>query len=899
MYIRNRFRHLLLLLGFLVITLDIAAEIRLPRLIGDNVVLQRDQELNVWGWASPGERIRIQIAGESLRTRADEDGNWSVTLPSQPAGGPFTMTLKGENTIEVENIVFGDVWVCSGQSNMTVWLERVKEIYGEEIAAADYPMIREFFVPTMTELSGPREDFPEGDWKVVTPESVMDMSAIGYFFARRLHETYDIPVGIINTAVGGTPIEAWTSAEGLRDFADLQETIRRNSDPEFLAKLNAPRTGGGQNSGPPPVTDQGLIEEWYSPDYEPQGWQNFYIPGYWEDQGVHDLNGTVWFRREIDIPEGWVGKELKLFMGRIVDADVMYVNGEEIGNITYQYPPRRYTVPTGLLKEGKNLLTVRVTNQGGKGGFVPDKTYVLTDGQDSMDLKGTWQYKVGEVYQPRSWGGGGGFFFSAQNQPAALYNAMVAPIERFGVTGFNWYQGESNVGKAQEYYDLLPALIRDWRENFDQGELPFLTVQLANFQDATYLPVESQWAVLRDAQLQSLQLPNTGLAVATDIGEWNDIHPLNKLDVAERLALEARRLAYGEDELVSSGPLFRSAVVDGDRIRIQFDRVGEGLTTTDGLAPQYFAVAGYDRDYHWAEAKIEGDEVVAWSEDVPNPRYVRYAWADNPFGANLTNHTGLPASPFQSDDQVAEKDALWQGKQAGVVLTYDDALAGQLDRVIPLLDSLNLKASFYLTAAFPGFQSRIEDWRRAARNGHELGNHTLYHPCDASGPGREWVAANNDLSQYTIEGLLREIDVTNSLLQALDGETERTFAYTCGDTATADGSFKDALRERFTAARGTSPGLDTPASADLYNLHTYVANGHSAEDMIAWIERAKKENALITLLFHGVGGGHGINVSGEAHRELIEYLYQDQDEVWVTTLRDAVRQMTQQKETTK
>ncbi|MGB3799301.1 MAG: sialate O-acetylesterase, partial [Lewinella sp.] len=262
---RNRFRQsaftlaLLLLLG-----LVLPAQIRLPRLVSDNVVLQRDQPLDIWGWASPGERVRIRIADEDLRVRADDDGNWSVTLPAQPAGGPFKMTLAGKNEIEVENILFGDVWVCSGQSNMTVWLERVKEIYADEIAAAEYPMIREFFVSTMTDLTGPRQDFPEGDWKVVTPENVMDMSAIGYFFARRLHETYDIPIGIINTAVGGTPIEAWTSAEGLQDFPDLQETITRNRDPEFLESLNAPRRGGAPSSGPPPVTDQGLVEEWFS-----------------------------------------------------------------------------------------------------------------------------------------------------------------------------------------------------------------------------------------------------------------------------------------------------------------------------------------------------------------------------------------------------------------------------------------------------------------------------------------------------------------------------------------------------------------------------------------------------------------------------------------------------------
>ena len=900
--LRNRLRYPLFLLFAALLVLDLSAQIRLPKLISDGVVLQRDQDIELWGWAAPNERIRIEVAGQKLRARADEAGNWSVALPAQPAGGPYTMTLRGSNELTVDNLVFGDVWVCSGQSNMTVWLERVKEIYAAEIAAADRPLIREFFVPTMTELAGPREDFPAAEWKVVTPESVMDMSAIGYFFALHLQERFDVPIGIINTAVGGTPIQAWTSAEGLEEFPELARVADRNAAPGFLDSLNARRGGGGgaeRPAGPPPVTDRGLREKWYTPDYQPQGWQNFYIPGYWEDQGVRDLNGTVWFRREIEIPEAWAGKELKLFMGRIVDADVTYVNGEEIGNVTYQYPPRRYVVPAGVMRAGKNLLTVKVTNFGGKGGFVPDKNYSLTDGTDTLDLKGNWQYKVGEVFQPRAWGGGGGFPFNAQNQPAALYNAMVAPIERFAVKGFTWYQGESNTGESKEYYDYLPALIRDWRANFDRGDLPFLTVQLANFQDATYVPVESAWAELRDAQLQSLRLPNTGLAVAIDIGEWNDIHPLNKKDVADRLALEARRIAYGENDLVSSGPVFRSATVEGDAIRVRFDRAGEGLHTTDGLPPNYFAVAGYDRDYRWAEAKVEGDELVVRSAEVPAPRFVRYAWADNPFGANLTNETGLPASPFQSDYIAGEEDRLWHGRRAGVVVTYDDALNNQLDLVVPVLDSLNLKATFYLIGGIPRFRERMEDWRRVAENGHELGNHTLNHPCDATKPGREWVAAEKDLSKYSTEQMLQEIDITNSLLQGLDRQTERTFAYTCGDTATSDGSFEAALAERFPAARGTIRGLDRPEDLNLYNVRTYSVNGQSATEMIAWVKAAAEENALVTILFHGVGGDHNLNVDTAAHREFLEYLYAHQDELWVTTMREMAAHLRNQGQATK
>ncbi len=882
-------RTSLLQLFLLWLAVPAGAQIRLPRLISDGVVLQREQEINLWGWASPGERIRIEVAGERLRARADGAGRWSATLPAQPAGGPFTMQLSGSNEVTVGNLMFGDVWVCSGQSNMTIPMERVKEVYPEDIAAADYPAIREFFVPTMTDLSGPREDFPEGEWKVVTPENILPMSAIGYFFARDLHQRYGVPIGIINAAVGGTPIEAWTSAEGLQDFPELEQTINRNRDTAFIRSVTQGR-GQQRPSGPPPVTDEGLKQEWYSPDYAPRGWQTINIPGYWEDQGISDLNGSVWYRREVDIPAAWAGKELKLFMGRIVDADVMYVNGREIGNNSYQYPPRRYTVPEGLLKAGKNLLVVKVMNYGGKGGFVPDKPYLLTDGRDSLDLKGTWEYKVGEVFQPRGWGGGG-FPFSAQNQPTALYNAMVAPITSFGVKGFTWYQGESNVTRAKDYYDYLPALITDWREQFGPGDLPFLTVQLANFQDATYGPVESQWAVLRDAQLQSLSLPNTGVAVTTDIGEWNDIHPLNKLDVALRLALNARHLVYGEDSLTYSGPIYRSARVTGNSIRVSFDQVGTGLTTTDSLPPAYFAIAGYDKRYVWAEARIEGNAVVVWSDEVAEPEFVRYAWADNPFGANLTNDTGIPASPFQTDNPPEIDQELWHGKQAAVVLTYDDAIVQHLDNALPVLDSLNLKASFYLTAGSPGSREHIPEWRRAAANGHELGNHTLYHPCDARGPGRDWVSEVNDLSQYTTEQILREIDLTNAFLEAIDGETERTFAYTCGDTATADGSFKDELHDRFIAARGTTGALEQPETADLYNLRCYVVNGQTSAELIAWVENARREHALITILFHGVEGGNALNVTNKDHREFLEYLYRNQGDLWVTTMKEAALEL--------
>jgi sialate O-acetylesterase len=339
----------------------------------------------------------------------------------------------------------------------------------------------------------------------------------------------------------------------------------------------------------------------------------------------------------------------KVFLGRIVDADVLYINGKQVGNTTYQYPQRRYNIPAGILKPGKNLFVVRVINNFGKGGFVPDKPYQLMAGKDTIDLKGYWEYKVGQVFtrQPGSFGGGG---IAAQNQPAALYNAMIAPLTNYTIKGFIWYQGESNTGRAAEYAKLQPAMINDWRKKWKEPDAPFLYVQLPGFMDYNYSPSESQWAQLREAQLKSLSVPNTGMAVAIDLGEWNDIHPDRKKPVGDRLAIAAMNIAYGEKDIVPMGPLYRSQQIEGNKIILTFSYVDGGLLTNDGEAPAEFAVAGADKKFVWAKAKIEGDKIVVWSDDIPNPKYVRYAWADDPVNPNLYNKEGLPASPFRTDE---------------------------------------------------------------------------------------------------------------------------------------------------------------------------------------------------------------------------------------------------------
>jgi len=630
----------------LLVNLKTQAQLRLPSLISDGMVLQRDTPLTIWGWAAPGEKITVQLNRKAYKTTTDASGKWQVKLPPMKAGGPFTMAIAGDTQLNVNDILIGDVWFCSGQSNMVHQLNIHDVTYANEIATANFPQIRQFWVPTLTSLQGPQSDVPNGQWKKAVGQDVRPFSAVAYFFAKKIHQQYNIPVGIINASVGGTPIEAWISESGLTRFSALEATVAQNKDTSYVNGLTRRQSAIPR---PAPPVDLGMTgtTKWYDPVYVPKGWRPINVPGYWEDQGVKDLNGIVWYRREINVPATMVGKPATVFLGRIVDADELYVNGKSAGRTTYMYPQRRYKLPADVLKAGKNVFVVRVTNNGGKGGFVPDKPYSLFAGADTVDLKGTWQYKVGVAFRPVEGGNPAGGI-SAQNQPTALYNAMVAPEIQYAIKGFCWYQGESNAGKPTEYASLLPALIADWRAKWQQGTLPFLYVQLPGFMDYTYQPSESGWAVLRESQLSTLSVPNTAMVVAIDLGEWNDIHPDNKKDVGERLALAARKTAYREN-IVASGPRYQSATINGNKITLSFTDAGSGLTTRDDEAPGDFAIAGADKKFVWAKTKIEGNTIVVWSDDVPNPQFVRYAWADNPVNANLINKEGLPASPFRTD----------------------------------------------------------------------------------------------------------------------------------------------------------------------------------------------------------------------------------------------------------
>lgn len=634
-------KQLLILQLFLFSVYTGTAQVKLPALVRDSMILQRDEKVKLWGWASAHEKIEIRFRGKVYKTTAGADGNWMIQLPPTKAGGPYHIDITASNKITLHDVLFGDVWLCSGQSNMVHQMDIHDVTYANDITTANYPQIRQFLVPTLTDLQGPQHDLPAGRWVPAVGEAVRPYSAVAYFFAKKIHEKYKVPVGIINASVGGTPIEAWISSEGLKEFPAQMAVIEKNKDTAYINSFSR------QAAPAPQPADAGLANApaWYDMTYTPKGWRNINIPGYWEDQGIRDLNGIVWYRREIDIPASMTGKAARVFLGRIVDADELYINGKKTGATGYQYPQRRYNIAPDVLKAGKNLFAIRVTNTAGKGGFVPDKPYCIFAGNDTIDLKGYWQYKVGAVFPPVTTPVKR---ITLQYQPAALYNAMIAPEINYTIKGYCWYQGESNTGQPKQYEKLLPALISDWRQQWGQGALPFLYVQLPGFQDYNYLPVESDWAMLRESQLKALSVPNTAMVVAIDLGEWNDVHPDNKKEVGERLALAAVKTAYKED-VVYSGPLYQSAVIEGDKIIVSFTHTGGGLITKDGEAPATFEIAGADKKFVRANAKIEGNKVIVWSNEIATPVYVRYAWSDNPVNPNLYNQEQLPASPFRTD----------------------------------------------------------------------------------------------------------------------------------------------------------------------------------------------------------------------------------------------------------
>ncbi|MES2387592.1 MAG: sialate O-acetylesterase [Bacteroidota bacterium] len=634
-------------------------KLRVPTLVGNNMVLQRDMKLPLWGWAAKGDKVTLSFKAQTLSTKAGPDGKWTVYLAPEPAGGPFKITVSTKyDTIRIGNVMVGEVWLASGQSNMEMSLLWEVNNYQAEIAEANFPAIRFFDVSNKADYKPLSQPVATDSWKICTPANAGKFSATAYFFARSLHKKYNVPFGIIAADWSGTVAEAWVSAEALKAYhtefneelvnqaksgrgMEYEQAKYKAAEAKWNAAVNA-RENAFRAKKVPFITD---------PAYNTSAMKTLKVPGLWEGQGLNSFDGIVWFRRSFTLTPEQAGSPIQtLYLGAIDDQDSVWLNGQFAGAMNDWAANRKYKLQQGILKEGENTIVVKVFDMGGGGGFSgkDEDVYLQTLG-NKLSLSGTWQYEISLNLadlpaRPQAPG-------LNQNSPSALFNGMISPIIPYGIRGAIWYQGESNAERAKQYTTLFQTLIKDWRNRWGEAEFPFLFCQLANFMTPPESPGKSTWAELREAQAKALTLPNTGMACLIDIGDAKDIHPKNKQDVGLRLALEAQKVAYKEPNVISDGPLFESMSMEGTKVRIRYKNIGKGLYLQDKYGyVKAFSIAGPDRKWYWAQGYLENNTVILYSDKVPSPAAVRFAWADNPDDINLFNEQGMPAEPFRTDD---------------------------------------------------------------------------------------------------------------------------------------------------------------------------------------------------------------------------------------------------------
>lgn len=642
----TQMKQIVLLLALACMNSRMHADVIPNPLFTDNAVLQQGMKVPVWGAAEPVERVTVEFAGQTVSTTASADGKWLVYLAPLKVGEPRALTISGKNKIVLTNILVGEVWLCSGQSNMERQLglrsgQQPITDWKQEVAAANYPEIRHFganqtkaFIPAQT---------VKGSWAVCSPDTVTNFTAVGYFFGRDLYQARHVPIGLIHSSWGGTPAEAWTSEATLStlpDFAEpLAEIKRLVADPAQARREIQARQDEWYRAKDP---GSAASPPWSDPGLETASWKTMTLPTYWEKAGYPDFDGVFWFRRTIDLPEIGTNSNFELHLGAVDDIDTTWVNGVQVGAISGWDVPRVYRVPASVWKAGSNVIVVRVLDTGGNGGLWGGDDPMRLDirgGEktNSIPLTGTWLCQQSVSLTDVGWPPTD--YSQSSSAATVLYNGMIAPLEPYAIRGVIWYQGESNVGRERQYRTLFPAMIADWRRAWGEGDFPFLFVQIAPYRDNS--------PELREAQLLSWQnTKNTAMAVTIDCGDAEDIHPAHKQPVGARLALAARALAYGE-KLEYSGPVFESMKIKGTNAVLRFTHLGGGLVAQVGPL-KGFTIAGADKVFHPAQAEIRGKTVVVSSAAVSQPVAVRYGWARVPEG-NLFNRAGLSAPPFRTD----------------------------------------------------------------------------------------------------------------------------------------------------------------------------------------------------------------------------------------------------------
>lgn len=618
------------------------AQLKLPHLISDGMVLQRAQPNTLWGWANPNEMVRVSLQQKTYSVTTNAEGKWQIKIPSQEASGPFEIHIKsGSEQIDVRNVFFGDLWLCSGQSNMELPLSRVIERYPQVLSEAN-TYIRQFTVPDRYAFDEPQDVLSGGYWMQAQGEDLAQFSALGYFFAQEVFKTTGVAIGLVNAALGGSPIEAWLSKESIKIFPEALKAYEEVLDPDFVsAALEKNKEIQTKWYSHLNETDAGLNQatKWYEPSLSLKSWDSLQLPFWYKNSSLAQHTGSVWFQKEIELKEAQLKGENLLRLGRVIDKDETFVNGVKVGEITYQYPPRRYTLKKAILKAGKNRISVRVTNTGERGGFFDDKPYFLITETDSIPLSGYWKYKKAAEMPPIEatefirW------------RPVGLYHQMISPLKHLPFKGVLWYQGESNADAPEDYAHKMGLLVKDWRALFSNETLAFYTVQLANYKAISADPQESTWAELRLEQHRaSITNSNVFTTSAMDLGEWNDIHPLAKKELGQRMAKQALSHSYNFKGLKAFHPFAKQAKIENNTVVILI-KTDSNLIAKKSLG-QSFSVADKSGDFQWVNATIESNAIhLKLPKDMQNPVRVRYAHADNP-RSSVYSENGLPLLPF-------------------------------------------------------------------------------------------------------------------------------------------------------------------------------------------------------------------------------------------------------------
>jgi len=639
-----------LLLALLAATAH--ADVRLSEVFGEHMVLQRDRPLNVWGQATPGQTLTVELAGRKASTRVGADGRWRVQLAALPAGGPHRLRVSGDQTIELSDVLIGDVWLLGGQSNMEFTLGAT-DTGPEEVASPQNPQLRHLRVPLRASVR-PEAEIAPAPWVVAERGQVGEFSAIGYHFAREMQAVQGVPIGLIDTAWGGSMLETWVRRDVALQDPDLAPAVRAlPADNETLSTALRQRLHARVVAWQPGLPLEGVDASGWSAARDIDArWPTLQAPGLWEGQGLADLDGVVWLRKRVKLSAAQARGAAELHLAKVDDCDEVWVNGQRIGGQCGYDKLRHYALPAGLLRPGANWIAVRVTDTGGGGGIYGDAAALRLDtAAGTVSLAGAWRARVEQLQVSAG--------PSANDAPTLAHNGLIAPLQGLAVRGVLWYQGETNAGRAAAYADGFKHMIQDWRGQFGDPDLPFLFVQLAAYMPlADNRPGAGTWAELRASQAAALALPHTGMATAIDVGNADDIHPRDKRTLGRRLA-ELALHELGLRAAPAGGPRLLGHERAGSEFKLRFDATAGGLRTARaGEAPRGFYLAGADRRWVPAEARLDGDRVVLSSPAVPAPLAARYAWVDNPSEANVVGGDGLPVPPLRTDDWPLESAGL-------------------------------------------------------------------------------------------------------------------------------------------------------------------------------------------------------------------------------------------------